>query len=62
MCNSAIQGCYEEGLRGGTTFQDFLKLPGHTELVPRPEIRAATAERSVAAKRPGKTLLKTLLP
>eukprot|EP00955_Chlamydomonas_euryale_P079197 363265-Chlamydomonas_euryale.AAC.7 len=31
----------------GTTFRDFLKLPGHTKLIPWPEIRAAAAERAL---------------
>eukprot|EP00955_Chlamydomonas_euryale_P098032 365122-Chlamydomonas_euryale.AAC.31 len=37
-------GCHEEGSDGGTTFWDFLKLPGHTKLIPWPEIQAAEAE------------------
>eukprot|EP00955_Chlamydomonas_euryale_P038385 351086-Chlamydomonas_euryale.AAC.7 len=43
--SSAIWGCHEEGAGGGTTFQDFLKLPGHTKLIPWPEIRPAATER-----------------
>eukprot|EP00955_Chlamydomonas_euryale_P072306 361360-Chlamydomonas_euryale.AAC.2 len=27
--------------------RDFLNLPGHTKLIPRPEIRAAAAERAL---------------
>eukprot|EP00955_Chlamydomonas_euryale_P075345 362292-Chlamydomonas_euryale.AAC.6 len=30
MYSSAIRGCHEEGAGSGTTFRDFLKLPGHT--------------------------------
>eukprot|EP00955_Chlamydomonas_euryale_P022061 233009-Chlamydomonas_euryale.AAC.1 len=44
MYSSAIQGCHKEGSGGGTTFRDFLKLRGHTKLIPWPEIRAAAAE------------------
>eukprot|EP00955_Chlamydomonas_euryale_P093477 364787-Chlamydomonas_euryale.AAC.15 len=42
--SSAIRGCHEEGSGGGTTFRDLLKLPGHTKLIPWPDIRAAAAE------------------
>eukprot|EP00955_Chlamydomonas_euryale_P082622 363749-Chlamydomonas_euryale.AAC.7 len=59
MYSFAIRGCHEEGSGGGTNFRDFLKLPGHTKLIPWPEIRAAAAER--ALDRPGEALLKTLL-
>eukprot|EP00955_Chlamydomonas_euryale_P055937 356261-Chlamydomonas_euryale.AAC.1 len=37
MYRSAIRGCHEEGSAGATTFRDFLKLPGHTSLIPWPE-------------------------
>eukprot|EP00955_Chlamydomonas_euryale_P015396 164950-Chlamydomonas_euryale.AAC.1 len=47
MYSSAIRGCHEEGSGVGTTFRDFLKLPGHTKLIPWPEIRAAAAERAL---------------
>eukprot|EP00955_Chlamydomonas_euryale_P029542 311521-Chlamydomonas_euryale.AAC.1 len=47
MYSSAIGGCHEEGSGGGTTFQDFLDLPGHTKLIPWPAIRAAAAERAL---------------
>eukprot|EP00955_Chlamydomonas_euryale_P082878 363776-Chlamydomonas_euryale.AAC.3 len=47
MYSSAIRGCHEEGSGGGTTFRDILKLPGHTKLIPWPEIRAAAAERAL---------------
>eukprot|EP00955_Chlamydomonas_euryale_P097403 365072-Chlamydomonas_euryale.AAC.21 len=38
MYSSAIRGHYEAGSGGGTTCRDFLKLPGHTKLIPWPEI------------------------
>eukprot|EP00955_Chlamydomonas_euryale_P015629 167265-Chlamydomonas_euryale.AAC.3 len=41
MYSSAIRGCHEEGSSVGTSFRDFLKLPGHTKLIPCPEIQAA---------------------
>eukprot|EP00955_Chlamydomonas_euryale_P116029 366391-Chlamydomonas_euryale.AAC.38 len=41
LCNP---GCLEEGSGGGTTFRDFLRLPGNTHLIPWQEIRAAVAE------------------
>eukprot|EP00955_Chlamydomonas_euryale_P042240 352239-Chlamydomonas_euryale.AAC.17 len=44
-CIFANRGCHEEGSCGCTTFRDFLKLPGHTTLIPWPEIRTAAAER-----------------
>eukprot|EP00955_Chlamydomonas_euryale_P086767 364244-Chlamydomonas_euryale.AAC.2 len=47
MYSSAIEGCHEEGSGGGTTSQDLLKIPGHTKLIPWPEIRAAAAERAL---------------
>eukprot|EP00955_Chlamydomonas_euryale_P042398 352292-Chlamydomonas_euryale.AAC.2 len=47
MYSSAIRGCREEGSSRGNTFRDFLKLPGHTELIPWPEIQAAAAERAL---------------
>eukprot|EP00955_Chlamydomonas_euryale_P034090 349686-Chlamydomonas_euryale.AAC.9 len=47
MYSSANRGCHEEGSSGDTTFQDFLKLPGHTKLIPWPEIRAAAVERAL---------------
>eukprot|EP00955_Chlamydomonas_euryale_P118063 366517-Chlamydomonas_euryale.AAC.3 len=47
MYSFAIRGCHEEGSGGGTTFRDFLKLLGHTKLIPWPEIRAAAAERAL---------------
>eukprot|EP00955_Chlamydomonas_euryale_P068536 360147-Chlamydomonas_euryale.AAC.6 len=47
MYSSAIRGCHEEGSGGGTNFRDFLKLPGHSKLIPWPEIRAAAAERAL---------------
>eukprot|EP00955_Chlamydomonas_euryale_P118423 366540-Chlamydomonas_euryale.AAC.7 len=47
MYSSAIWGCHEDGSGGGTTLRDFLKLPGHTKLIPWPEIRAAAAERAL---------------
>eukprot|EP00955_Chlamydomonas_euryale_P083229 363815-Chlamydomonas_euryale.AAC.7 len=37
-------GCHEEGSGGGTTFG---KLPGHTNLIPWPNIRAAMAEHAL---------------
>eukprot|EP00955_Chlamydomonas_euryale_P086502 364218-Chlamydomonas_euryale.AAC.22 len=45
MYSSAIRRCHEEGSCCGT--RDFLKLPGHTELIPCTEIRAAAAERAL---------------
>eukprot|EP00955_Chlamydomonas_euryale_P038717 351168-Chlamydomonas_euryale.AAC.4 len=45
--SSAIRRCHEEGSGGGTTFRVFLKLPGHTNLIPWPEIQAAAAERAL---------------
>eukprot|EP00955_Chlamydomonas_euryale_P089303 364452-Chlamydomonas_euryale.AAC.5 len=33
--SSAIWGCHEEG---GTSAWGFLKLPGHTKLIPWPEV------------------------
>eukprot|EP00955_Chlamydomonas_euryale_P065719 359325-Chlamydomonas_euryale.AAC.2 len=47
MYSSEIRGCHEEGSGGGTTFWDCLKLPGHTKLIPWPEIRAVAAERAL---------------
>eukprot|EP00955_Chlamydomonas_euryale_P061028 357886-Chlamydomonas_euryale.AAC.15 len=47
MYSSAIPGCREEGSGGGTTFRDFFKLPGHTKLIPWPEIRTAAAKRAL---------------
>eukprot|EP00955_Chlamydomonas_euryale_P104812 365595-Chlamydomonas_euryale.AAC.15 len=47
LASSAIRGCPEEGSGSGTTFRDFLKLPGHTKLIPWLEIRAAAAERAL---------------
>eukprot|EP00955_Chlamydomonas_euryale_P038075 350981-Chlamydomonas_euryale.AAC.5 len=47
LARSAIRGCHEEGSVGGTTFRDFLTLPGHTTLIPWPEVRAAAAERAL---------------
>eukprot|EP00955_Chlamydomonas_euryale_P050410 354548-Chlamydomonas_euryale.AAC.12 len=47
MYSFAIPGCHEEGSGGGTTFRDFLKLPGHTTLAPWPEIRAVAAKRAL---------------
>eukprot|EP00955_Chlamydomonas_euryale_P079460 363302-Chlamydomonas_euryale.AAC.13 len=47
MNSSAIRGCHEEGSGGDPTFWDFLKLPGHTKLIPLPEIQAAAAERAL---------------
>eukprot|EP00955_Chlamydomonas_euryale_P035808 350242-Chlamydomonas_euryale.AAC.1 len=44
VCNP---GVHKEGSGGGTTFRDFLKLSGHTKLIPWPEIRAAAAERAL---------------
>eukprot|EP00955_Chlamydomonas_euryale_P094646 364874-Chlamydomonas_euryale.AAC.4 len=44
---SAIRECHEEGSDSSTTFRDFLKLPGHTKLIPWPDIRAAAAERAL---------------
>eukprot|EP00955_Chlamydomonas_euryale_P045597 353185-Chlamydomonas_euryale.AAC.1 len=44
---SAICGCREEKSGGGTTFRDFVNLPGYSKLVPWPEIRAAAAERAL---------------
>eukprot|EP00955_Chlamydomonas_euryale_P012771 137896-Chlamydomonas_euryale.AAC.7 len=44
FCNP---GWHEEGSGGGTTFQDLLKLPGHTKSIPWPGIRAAAAERAL---------------
>eukprot|EP00955_Chlamydomonas_euryale_P034172 349707-Chlamydomonas_euryale.AAC.1 len=45
LCNP---GCHEEGSGGGTTFRDFLELPGHTKLIFWPKIRAAMAERALS--------------
>eukprot|EP00955_Chlamydomonas_euryale_P078169 363096-Chlamydomonas_euryale.AAC.11 len=47
MYSSAMHGCHEESSGGGTTFWDFLKLPGHGKLIPWPEIRAAAAEHAL---------------
>eukprot|EP00955_Chlamydomonas_euryale_P080265 363402-Chlamydomonas_euryale.AAC.6 len=44
MYSSAIQGCHEESSGGGTSFRDYLKLPGHTKSIPWPEIWEAAAE------------------
>eukprot|EP00955_Chlamydomonas_euryale_P118021 366512-Chlamydomonas_euryale.AAC.22 len=38
MYSSAIQECHEEGSGLSTTFRNFFKLPGHTKLLPWPEI------------------------
>eukprot|EP00955_Chlamydomonas_euryale_P038313 351068-Chlamydomonas_euryale.AAC.2 len=46
MCTSAIQGCYEEGSSGGTTFRDFQVAWPH-EVIPWPEIQAAAAENGL---------------
>eukprot|EP00955_Chlamydomonas_euryale_P082785 363764-Chlamydomonas_euryale.AAC.13 len=43
MYSSATQACHEEGSGRGTTFRDFLKLPGQTKLILWPELRAAMA-------------------
>eukprot|EP00955_Chlamydomonas_euryale_P104793 365594-Chlamydomonas_euryale.AAC.11 len=40
------RGCHMEGSGGGTTCRDLLKLPGHTQSIPWPNIRAAAAERA----------------
>eukprot|EP00955_Chlamydomonas_euryale_P112285 366122-Chlamydomonas_euryale.AAC.17 len=45
--SSAIRGCHEEGSGGGTTSRDFLKLPGHTKLIPWPEIQATVAKHAL---------------
>eukprot|EP00955_Chlamydomonas_euryale_P051590 354903-Chlamydomonas_euryale.AAC.12 len=45
--SSAIRRCHEEGSGVGTTFRYFLKLPGHTKLIPWPGIREAAAERAL---------------
>eukprot|EP00955_Chlamydomonas_euryale_P082633 363751-Chlamydomonas_euryale.AAC.1 len=47
MYSSAIRGCHEEGSGGGTFFLEFLKLPGHTKLIPWPEIQAAEVEHAL---------------
>eukprot|EP00955_Chlamydomonas_euryale_P077575 362971-Chlamydomonas_euryale.AAC.2 len=47
MYSSAFWGCHEGGSSGGTTFWDFLKLRGHTKLIPWREIQAAEAERAL---------------
>eukprot|EP00955_Chlamydomonas_euryale_P033231 347408-Chlamydomonas_euryale.AAC.1 len=47
MYTSAIRGSHEEFSSGGTTFLDFLNLPGHTNLITWPEFRAAAAERAL---------------
>eukprot|EP00955_Chlamydomonas_euryale_P023635 249543-Chlamydomonas_euryale.AAC.1 len=47
MYSSAIRRCHEEGSSRGTTSRLFLKLPGHTKLIPWSEIRAAAAERAL---------------
>eukprot|EP00955_Chlamydomonas_euryale_P101239 365333-Chlamydomonas_euryale.AAC.4 len=47
MYSSTLRGCHEESSGGGTTFRDFLKLPGHTQMIPWPAIRAAAAERAL---------------
>eukprot|EP00955_Chlamydomonas_euryale_P074017 361917-Chlamydomonas_euryale.AAC.8 len=47
MYSSAIGGWQEEGSGGGTTFRDYLELPGHTKLIPWPKIRAAAASRAL---------------
>eukprot|EP00955_Chlamydomonas_euryale_P068879 360256-Chlamydomonas_euryale.AAC.4 len=59
MYSSAIRRCHEEGSGGGTTFQDFLKLPGHTKSLGQ---KSEQRRRNVPwTGRPGGTLLKTLL-
>eukprot|EP00955_Chlamydomonas_euryale_P007242 76556-Chlamydomonas_euryale.AAC.3 len=60
MYSSAIRGCHEESSGGGTTFRDFLKLPGHTKLIPRPEVRAAAAEGALG-RQAWRDTIKTLL-
>eukprot|EP00955_Chlamydomonas_euryale_P067885 359959-Chlamydomonas_euryale.AAC.2 len=47
MYSSAIWGCHEEGSHGGTTFRNFLRLPGHTKFIPWQDIRAAAAVRAL---------------
>eukprot|EP00955_Chlamydomonas_euryale_P097378 365071-Chlamydomonas_euryale.AAC.8 len=47
MYSSETRACHEEGSGRGTTFRDFLKLPGHTKLVLWPEIRAAMAQHAL---------------
>eukprot|EP00955_Chlamydomonas_euryale_P101052 365321-Chlamydomonas_euryale.AAC.19 len=46
MYSSAIWGCHEEGSGGGITFWDFVKLSGHTKLIPWPNIQPAAVERA----------------
>eukprot|EP00955_Chlamydomonas_euryale_P092977 364749-Chlamydomonas_euryale.AAC.1 len=60
-CPLQTQGCHEEGFGGGTTFWDFLKLPGRANLIPWPEVRAAAAERALEGRPSGLPLLKPLL-
>eukprot|EP00955_Chlamydomonas_euryale_P115930 366388-Chlamydomonas_euryale.AAC.2 len=60
MYSSAIRGCHEEGSGGGTTFRDF-KFPGHTILIPWPEIQAAAAER-VLDRQAWRGAIKNLAP
>eukprot|EP00955_Chlamydomonas_euryale_P068969 360290-Chlamydomonas_euryale.AAC.1 len=47
MYSSAIRGRHEESSSGGATFWGFLKLPGHTKLIPLPQFRAAAAEHAL---------------
>eukprot|EP00955_Chlamydomonas_euryale_P000634 7176-Chlamydomonas_euryale.AAC.2 len=61
LASSAIWGCHEEGSGGGTVFGDFLKMPGHTELIPWPEVRAAAAERALD-RQAWQDALKNLAP
>eukprot|EP00955_Chlamydomonas_euryale_P109637 365943-Chlamydomonas_euryale.AAC.7 len=61
MYSSAIRGRHEEGSGGGTTFRDFLKLPGHTKLTTWPELRAAAAERALS-RQVWRDAIKNLAP
>eukprot|EP00955_Chlamydomonas_euryale_P055246 356069-Chlamydomonas_euryale.AAC.3 len=63
MYSSAIyiRGSHEEGSGGGTTFRDFLKLPGNNKLILWPEIRAAAAERALG-RQAWRDAIKNLAP
>eukprot|EP00955_Chlamydomonas_euryale_P069867 360604-Chlamydomonas_euryale.AAC.2 len=47
MYCSATRGCHKAGSGSGTTFWGFLKLLGHSKLIPWPETRAAAAKHAL---------------
>eukprot|EP00955_Chlamydomonas_euryale_P110608 366009-Chlamydomonas_euryale.AAC.26 len=61
MYRCAIWACHEEGSSGGTIFWDFLELTSCTYLIPWPEVRTATAERS-SGRQAWRDAIKSLAP